>query len=500
MQGRDKENRPEVFRKPLQQTPQPAWVNGKESPQSTYPHHQSTTRAPDPSKPLKRKPLSSTANSEDNQRRGSSIGAASQSPAQQLLGPRPFQSRAQTSQCEQSSAEKHLPELPHRPFSTQTAMSTKSPPTPLSTAQSYLGLHRQRSNSWSASSATSELSLTLIRRDPASGGQWNVGKILSVPLGEAVPNDGHTSPDTSIKPIRRPLDLEVRTPGYVKFKSASSQVAKTGLHQKNTFTGHKQSEPASNRDTLRDDSIFRRRISFGQSAPLQYKPWQQRPGSSELSDGSVISGEGFDSSPASGTHSLDDRFSAGHQDLPSSERKLKPQGYTFLSPWNGTCEFQTGVAGRSLICKHRLGPGVAATGPSLAVTVSELRFNLPSSGLFNLGQPNASTPSASRTQNRSSFISKYKHRRQLSSGIGYQSLPLPAVGSGRRGSSTDGSDVDESKLDLSLGQEHAGGGFGGKQAKLGKLIIEDEGLKMLDLLVAANMALWWHVYERCITP
>jgi len=55
------------------------------------------------------------------------------------------------------------------------------------------------------------------------------------------------------------------------------------------------------------------------------------------------------------------------------------------------------------------------------------------------------------------------------------------------------------RLDLSLGQELAGGGFGGKQAKLGKLIIEEEGLKMLDLLVAANMALWWRAYERSNT-
>lgn len=51
-------------------------------------------------------------------------------------------------------------------------------------------------------------------------------------------------------------------------------------------------------------------------------------------------------------------------------------------------------------------------------------------------------------------------------------------------------------IDLSLGQERAGGGFQGKQAKLGKLIIEDEGVKMLDLIVAANMALWWRAYER----
>jgi hypothetical protein len=54
----------------------------------------------------------------------------------------------------------------------------------------------------------------------------------------------------------------------------------------------------------------------------------------------------------------------------------------------------------------------------------------------------------------------------------------------------------EDRLDLSLGQEHAGGGFGGKHAKLGKLIIENEGLQMMDLIVAANMALWWRVYEK----
>ena len=38
--------------------------------------------------------------------------------------------------------------------------------------------------------------------------------------------------------------------------------------------------------------------------------------------------------------------------------------------------------------------------------------------------------------------------------------------------------------------------MGGKQAKLGKIILEDEGLKMMDLLVAANMALWWRAYEK----
>lgn len=89
--------------------------------------------------------------------------------------------------------------------------------------------------------------------------------------------------------------------------------------------------------------------------------------------------------------------------------------------------------------------------------VSEMRFNLPSS------------TKGEDTSKRSSIFHRPKHNRSHS-GV--------------------------SEMDLSLGQEFAGGGYGGKQAKLGKLIIEDEGLKMLDLLVAANMALWWRAYER----
>ena len=52
-------------------------------------------------------------------------------------------------------------------------------------------------------------------------------------------------------------------------------------------------------------------------------------------------------------------------------------------------------------------------------------------------------------------------------------------------------DETEDRMDLSLGQEHAGGGMSGKKAKLGKLLIEHDGLQMLDLVVAANMGFWW---------
>ena len=51
------------------------------------------------------------------------------------------------------------------------------------------------------------------------------------------------------------------------------------------------------------------------------------------------------------------------------------------------------------------------------------------------------------------------------------------------------------RLDLSLGQEKAGGGFRGSSAKLGKLILEDEGLKFADLAVGACMSIWWTHYS-----
>ena len=54
---------------------------------------------------------------------------------------------------------------------------------------------------------------------------------------------------------------------------------------------------------------------------------------------------------------------------------------------------------------------------------------------------------------------------------------------------------EDERLDLSLGRERAGGGNRGKRAKLGKLIIHDEGYKMLDLVVAANMGVWWSVFD-----
>jgi len=59
---------------------------------------------------------------------------------------------------------------------------------------------------------------------------------------------------------------------------------------------------------------------------------------------------------------------------------------------------------------------------------------------------------------------------------------------------------DDGNIDLTLGREKAGGGFGGRQAKLGKLIVWPAGLAMLDLLVAANLGLWWRGWDKVAGP
>lgn len=126
----------------------------------------------------------------------------------------------------------------------------------------------------------------------------------------------------------------------------------------------------------------------------------------------------------------------------------------------------------SLQCRHILPVTNAAIQTPEAVTVSELRFNLPTMR----GQP---ANAEERTSKRASLFHRKSAQSVSSVGPSAEEI-LGGV----------------ANLDLSLGLEYAGGGFGGKQAKLGKLIIRDEGLKMMDLVVAANMSLWCRAYEK----
>ena len=310
-------------------------------------------------------------------------------------------------------------------------------------------------------------SLSLIRRYGAQ--QWNVGKIKNHGIANS----------------RAHISVDITTPGYAKFNDPSF----TGNNDLGTETQalHKTSSSSEVRSdsssTCRADrAVFTRH--------LQLSGFTKRPDRSPRSDSTetVVNhrvGSSFDSQRRS-QQSPDSPGSIA--DGVSELKKMSSRGNVFHSPWAGVCEFTTGIAGRSVKCKHSYASSNTNFGPGMhSTTVSELRFNLPSSQAFGTPPPKTLTPGTPREAKRSSLFSSHRKQRSTTSFDTAEPMRNDYFGSKVQL---------EDRLDLSLGQEHAGGGFGGKHAKLGKLIIENEGLQMMDLIVAANMALWWRVYEK----
>ncbi len=303
-----------------------------------------------------------------------------------------------------------------------------------------------------------DTSLSLIRR--YNGEQWNIGKILGIGTNFGVPSTADAA-----------TSFEIMTEGYRKFVDPQD------------LNGH--SSPSSTTENVfstgaESNNVFRRRFQIPENL--------KRP-----SPNHTLTSSG------SRSFAKEDRSSSEHRQ-PNHENSSYPtadlsghktsslKGYVLRSPWNGLCEFTTGIAGRSLKCKHSYALATPTLGSGMfSAPVSELRFNLPSSKVLGKPAAKSSAPRTPKDGKRSSqLLGSHHHRKSSSYGTHESGDPEyfgPKIELGDR-------------LDLSLGQEHAGGGFGGKHAKLGKLIIEVEGLQMLDFLVAANMALWWRIYER----
>ncbi|KAJ5990081.1 hypothetical protein N7522_010288 [Penicillium canescens] len=422
--------------------------------------------------------------------------------------------------------------------------------------------------------------ITLIRRDPTSGTQWNVATI-------STPRMDHNA-----------VDIEISTPGYNRFVGSNEPLSLSSL------AGNLP--PGLGRLS---NSAIPQALSAEQP-----REQQQQTGPRKFHRQLCVS-RPFDDSASPDC-------SNGH--IPEPPSKLKSGYYVFTSPWNGTCTFASSVNGRSLKCKHMIpnpGGSIQPNGeaePPPAVTVAELRFNTPfqaanlhshahhavhkphpnhvspftqsqqsptfprsndindlptpastigpdglpqpqyqqsysntnntnqahkrPSSFSNLLNPNTysrprahsgpgSTPSfqpspynpnsnsnsnpppdpkqpfnptallrrtslrAQRFARQSHFYANpHGHPPQSGPGSGYQAQSRHH----RSTSASSGQDLDfdsdEDRLDLSLARENAGGGLRGKSAKLGKLVIEDEGIKMLDLVVAACMAVWWRGY------
>ena len=313
-------------------------------------------------------------------------------------------------------------------------------------------------------------SLSLIRR--YNNEQWTVGKILSKGTKTKASVFGESSDDISIN---------IMTHGYLRF-----------VNRNNSFGEQAATVPQNSNDSgdihtpimaAEEQLYFQRHLRHTVSQHQRHR--------AESTDSTIVH---------NGTRANSDGPRHSYQSSDSTKSRYAPtdglaepkagskKAYALRSPWDGICEFTTGLAGRSFKCKHAFASSNPRFGPGMhSAQVSELRFNLPSSKTLGSAAPKRLAPGMAREVKRSSLF-LHPHRRRSSSSFEAKDT---------HGTEHVASKVElEERLDLSLGQEHAGGGFGGKQAKLGKLIVEEEGLQMLDLIVAANMALWWRVYER----
>ncbi|KAF4445799.1 oxidoreductase [Fusarium albosuccineum] len=337
-------------------------------------------------------------------------------------------------------------------------------------------INRSPSPRKSFDSTKQPFTLALIRRDPSTGNQWNVGHISSY-QSEAPKSDQDDGNPlfTSVPPVTQPsgtgnppINVQIETLGYGKFR---------GMPARRSF----DAGPGADMTQPRDGGVvLQRQVAMGYTKSFAFN-WREKLNRVEQ-DGF---GRGHGRSGSVG--SVDSVGSPASPTEPQISMQpgpgLRPRGYIFTSPWNGRCEFRTGSAGRSLRCYHILhderqsfNPLTDQGGVSLPQTtgmpVSELRFNLPTAELFKSPEGREEV----KTQLQGHFNKLL--RREGRSDVVYDD------------------DGMVSPFDINLGKEKAGGGNRGKRAKLGKLIIYPDGLKMLDLVVSANMGLWWQAWER----
>jgi hypothetical protein len=324
--------------------------------------------------------------------------------------------------------------------------------------------------------ATKEsFSITLIRRDPASGAQWNIGKIHDYSMLEDQASIGQLNP--SLHRQCSSVSVQLTTLGYVQFRAP--------LIPRNIGDGSASGDTAPERPNVQYS--FDRWVRMVWSKAWERKYKQHERASSDQTD-TWKSSRMRSSLEKSLGQSRSEDAESGDRIL----AKSAVQRSGFLSPWNGRCDFSTSSSGRSLKCKHTLSSPIGSsspTGPSsgVAVEVSELRFNLPSSS------------SADNSGNRGRTGRPASSYAEQDPSNDNDNLPRPPATSYAAMYPSEDEDEDDDSgdiLNLSLGREKAGGGIRGKRAKLGKLIVHDEGLKMLDLIVAANMGIWWTVWER----
>lgn len=322
--------------------------------------------------------------------------------------------------------------------------------------------------------------LTLIRRDPGTGSQWNVGRVtsrqLELPQDEEQPSglQNASSPPDGVSTSSPPINIHIENSGYAKFRRMPRRrsLEAAGL---SVLAANAADDGPSGAEI----GVFSRQLQMGYTRSLMSN---LKDRFQKLETQISKKGHNRQDSDSSQEHSKENAAAAVGQPGPG----MKPRGYTFTSPWDGKCDFRTGNGGRSVRCYHTphdsqpsgFNPMLAEQGINLPRSadsaLSELRFNLPSTELL-----------LSSEQDGANGESKLRGH--------FAKLLRP---SGGHDDEDDDQDDSVSPFDVNIGGERAGGGNRGNRAKLGKLIIYNEGLKMLDLLVAANVGVWWGAWER----
>ncbi|KAK3902328.1 oxidoreductase-like protein [Staphylotrichum tortipilum] len=322
----------------------------------------------------------------------------------------------------------------------------------------------------------------------------NVGKVTSFQTNVPTPETANPSLDPEnmggLLANAQKVGIRIDTSGYAKYRDMPS---KADSFAQLAAQGSAAGPGADRRSSLkppwrpaeegfsRQVKAFQRKDRPGSPVhgsgtspenPAVPRPFHMRQGSASTI-GSVDSADGSHSPPL----------------ITQPGPGLKPKGY-----------FRTSSNGRSLKLRHVLDAASAKIDPREvaqnirdaqamgrsrgdelssallgAKPVSELRFSLPNVSVHRPSDRDGAAKGGRWDANHlSGHFNKLLHYRGRSSD---------------EGSDDDdyyGEDDANAPMDLSLGREHAGGGTRGKRAKLGKLIIHDEGLKMLDLWCPAQ--------------
>lgn len=206
--------------------------------------------------------------------------------------------------------------------------------------------------------ASSGTSLVLIRRDPASGAQWNVARINDPPVVDV--SSSTLNESTVKKRPGAPAYIAVTNPGYSKFLHNQQPIA-SPLISRNTNASIATHHPAQDSNLTnpagidREDGVFHRRLwmegskqpggDFGHRRLKSHDSSMSGAGTRNSFEG--VQRTSLDSRPPA-TPPFFTRENQSYSSIQVSEKQSNFRGYVFTSPWNGRCEFITGAGGGSL--------------------------------------------------------------------------------------------------------------------------------------------------------